>query len=176
MLKARIKKQFFKTANSLSPFKLTRKLNKGPLVLVYHGVEKELINPRVQTLHIPLQTFELQMAYLRKNNQVISMDDLYSCLLHNHPLDPTHILITFDDGYKNNRSLAAPLLESLGFPFAVFISTRHVEERRRFPIYRLRAALHYAEKKSWRSAAWMRPSTSIQKRRGDGLWRPFPGF
>lgn len=147
MLKTRLKKHFFKTADCLSPFNLIRKLNKGPLVLVYHGVEKELINPRVQTLHIPLPTFEQQMDFLRRSRQVISMDDLYSCFFHNHPLDPSHILITFDDGYKNNRSLAAPLLESLGFPFSVFISTRHVEERRRFPIYRLRAALHYAENK-----------------------------
>lgn len=148
MIRARLKKCFFKTANGIRYFSGTRKFHQGPIVLIYHGVEEALVDTRVQTLHIPLKTFERQMEFLRKTGQVISVDDLCSCLSKNLPLDPSHILITFDDGYKNNLSLAAPLLASLGFPFAVFVSTRYVEERRRFPIYRLRAAIRYTEKRN----------------------------
>jgi peptidoglycan/xylan/chitin deacetylase (PgdA/CDA1 family) len=147
MNKARLKRYLFKAANGIASSRLTDKFRKGPLLLVYHGVEERLVNDRVQTVQIPLAIFERQMAYLRKHRQVISLDDLHSCLSSGHPLDAAHVLITFDDGYKNNRSVAAPLLESLGFPFAVFVATRHLEERLRFPIYRLKAALHYAERK-----------------------------
>jgi len=145
---ARLKKCLFRAADWLGPSRLVGKLKKGPVLLVYHGVEERLIDPQVQTLHIPIKTFERQMDFLRKHRQVISLDDLHSCLSRGDPLDPSHVLITFDDGYKNNRSVAAPLLEALGFPFAVFVATRHLEERLRFPIYRLRAAVHYAEKKN----------------------------
>lgn len=143
-----MKECVFRAANGILSSRLTAPLRKGPLLLVYHGVEERLVNAQVQTLHIPIKSFERQMAFLRKHRQIISLDELQSSLSRGDPLDPSHVLITFDDGYKNNRSVVAPLLESLGFPFAVFVSTRHIEERLRFPIYRLRAAIHYAEKKN----------------------------
>ena len=56
------------------------------------------------------------------------------------------VLITFDDGYKNNLDVVWPYLNSYEVPFTLFISTHHVDGGLRFPTYYLRAALFWTEK------------------------------
>jgi len=48
-------------------------------------------------------------------------------------LDPTgyHALLTFDDGYANNR-LALPVLHRFGVPATFFVSSKHIAEQRAF--------------------------------------------
>jgi peptidoglycan/xylan/chitin deacetylase (PgdA/CDA1 family) len=41
----------------------------------------------------------------------------------------THISITFDDGYLDNLTVVAPLLESMGYPFTVFVTTDFIKKR-----------------------------------------------
>jgi peptidoglycan/xylan/chitin deacetylase (PgdA/CDA1 family) len=42
----------------------------------------------------------------------------------------TGIMVTFDDGYRDNLSIAAPLLVEFGIPFTVFVCTGAVAQRR----------------------------------------------
>jgi peptidoglycan/xylan/chitin deacetylase (PgdA/CDA1 family) len=42
--------------------------------------------------------------------------------------DRRNIAITFDDGYKDNLEIAAPLLGDLGLPFTVFVTTEFVRK------------------------------------------------
>lgn len=125
---------------------LFRLQSRGPTVLFYHGVEENIIDPEVQGLHLPLRVFEKQIAFLRRHRQVISTDYLYECIVNRYCLEPKQVVLTFDDGYKNNLRIVAPLLKAWNLPFTIFISTRHVSECRRFPMYYIRASALYTEK------------------------------
>lgn len=124
--------------------KLVRRRKRGPVILFYHGVEDGTVDPRVQSIHLNLSDFEKQIAYLRKHYQIISMDDLYDCIARDEELDPSYVVLTFDDGYRNNRTVVGPYLSTIGVPFAVFVSTRHIDEKLRFPTYYLRAAIQHS--------------------------------
>ena len=126
--------------------KLFRLRSRGPTVLFYHGVEEHIIDPEVQNLHMSLRVFERQIAFLRNEREVISIDDLYECITNGKSLNCKHVVVTFDDGYKNNLRIVAPLLRAWNLPFTIFVSTRHISERRRFPMYCIRAATLYTKR------------------------------
>lgn len=93
-----------------------------------------------------LPVFEKQIEFLSRSFDIISLRYLRDCLKNGYRIEPGSILLTFDDGYKNNRLIVWPYLSSLDIPFSVFISTNHVGQGIRFPTYYLRAALFSTEK------------------------------
>ncbi len=120
---------------------------KGPTVLFYHGVEENIIDRDVQMLHMPQRVFEKQIAFLRQHREVISMDHLYECIVNRYGLEPRQVVLTFDDGYKNNLRVVAPLMKAWNLPFTIFVSTRHISESLRFPTYYIRVATLYTERR-----------------------------
>lgn len=120
---------------------MLRRMKSGPTVLFYHGVEREIIDPRIQSLHLEASVFEKQIDYLRKHFEIVSIEDLCSAIHAGEPLHGSMVVLTFDDGYRNNLEIVAPHLASLGLPFSVFVSTRHIDEGLRFPTYYLRASV-----------------------------------
>jgi peptidoglycan/xylan/chitin deacetylase (PgdA/CDA1 family) len=125
---------------------LFRTRSTGPVVLFYHGVEENLVDPEVQEVQMALPVFERQIAFLRRQREVISMDDMYESIANGYRLDARQVVLTFDDGYKNNLRIIAPLLHGYSLPFTLFVSTRHISEHRRFPLYYIRAAILYTDK------------------------------
>jgi peptidoglycan/xylan/chitin deacetylase (PgdA/CDA1 family) len=117
-------------------------------VLFYHGVEEHFVDTQIQNLHLPLPIFEKQIAFLRNNREVVSMDDLSECIDRGWRLDSRHVVLTFDDGYTNNVRVVAPLLNAWKLPFTVFVSTRLISENHRIPTYYIRTALFYTQHKS----------------------------
>lgn len=117
-------------------------------MLFYHGVEEHFVDSQIQNLHLPLPIFEKQIAFLRKNREVVSIDDLSECIDRGWRLDSRHVVMTFDDGYKNNLQVVAPLLNAWNMPFTVFVSTRHISENLRVPTYYIRTAVLYTQHKS----------------------------
>ena len=45
------------------------------------------------------------------------------------PLPQKHVVLTFDDGYRNNLTAAAPILERHGFSATIFIATGYIGAR-----------------------------------------------
>jgi peptidoglycan/xylan/chitin deacetylase (PgdA/CDA1 family) len=117
----------------------------GATVLYYHGVAERVFDPVVQHLHMPLEDFARQIEYLTKTYTVLSMEE-FADLLRKRRLKSSHLVLTFDDGYRNNATVAAPLLKSLGLPFTVFISTEHIACGGRLPGYYLRTSIWCTEK------------------------------
>ena len=142
-----VKKYIRRYANHWGIFNLTKKLKRGATVLFYHGVQEIIVNRLVQELFIPLDQFKKQIQYLRNNFEIVSLDYLYDCIVNNYRITPSQVLITFDDGYKNNINVAAPILKSYNVPFSVFISTNHIDRGHRFPTYYLRTGIFYTEHK-----------------------------
>jgi hypothetical protein len=125
-----------------------RRSSRGPTVLFYHGVEESIVEPYVQGTHFSLRLFERQMQFLRREREVVSIDDLCASIEHGKPLDARCVVLTFDDGYANNFRIVGPMLKAWNLPFTIFVSTKHISEGRRFPLYYVRASLLYTQKRS----------------------------
>ncbi len=117
-----------------------RRAKRGATILCYHGVERSIRDVRVQKLHTPLELFEKQIGYLKRNFEIVSLAELRAEVLSGRP-SARQVAITFDDGYRNNLTIAGPLLHALRIPFTVFVSTHYLGTEERLPGYYLRTAL-----------------------------------
>ena len=94
-------------------------------VLTYHKVNDLGPNP----ITVPTRTFAAQMSLLAElAYQPVSLDAVLDHYLTGAPLPQKAILITFDDGYRDNLENAAPILVRHGYPAVVFVPTRFLED------------------------------------------------
>ncbi len=85
---------------------------------MYHSVLPETDND----LTVSLKNLEKQLKYLSTNNyKTLFFKELKA------PLKPKTILLTFDDGYKNNEEFLLPLLKKFGMKATIFIPTSRID-------------------------------------------------
>lgn len=90
-------------------------------VLMYHRVS-EAINNWEARYAISPENFSAHMrALANKGYQAVSIDMLAGWLEGGPALPENACLITFDDGFRDVREHALPVLEQLGWPFTVFL-------------------------------------------------------
>ena len=110
---------------------LRRKLTKSQVgILLYHRVCPSKDNWAVKPLS-PL-SFERQMEYFRRNYEILSLDRLVQYIKQGRPLPEKAVVITFDDGYRDNYLYAYPTLMKHGIPATIFITTGHIGSSRLF--------------------------------------------
>lgn len=124
-------RNLFRVYSGLSARK--RECNQTPRVLFYHGVS-EISDPFVQHLHIQPKIFVQQIEYLIKHYEIISINE-YHRRFTTQTFNGREVVLTFDDGYKNNLYTLAPILQSFGLPFTVFISSSHIDTSELFPTF-----------------------------------------
>ncbi len=115
---------------------LLRRIPRPPLtVLGYHRV---LADPLERVTSSPLgmvvsaQVFERQITYVASHYRMLSLQELEEACLAERPLPPRACLITFDDGWRDNYTIAYPILRRLGIPAAVFVTTDYIGTDKRF--------------------------------------------
>lgn len=106
-------------------------------VLAYHRVRSE--DARIDTPSLEFDesvfgpdrsNFAAQMAWLARNAAPIDEGTLLAALDGDRPLPPKAVLVTFDDGYKDNHTVALPVLRQFGIPALFFITPTLIDERR----------------------------------------------
>jgi peptidoglycan/xylan/chitin deacetylase (PgdA/CDA1 family) len=80
--------------------------------------------------HLPEDDFRTFLAELVKHGTPISMDDVTRSLAHGAFPCQYPFAITFDDGFENNLSIAAPILQEFSVPATFYVSTRLIDENR----------------------------------------------
>ena len=101
------------------------------LVLTYHGVVSD-DHPgdfRFRST-VSRREFRAQLETLGRLMSPISGKDLLRVLDGAQSLPDNAVLVTFDDGYRNNRTLAAPELRKAGVPAIFFVSTGYIGKDR----------------------------------------------
>lgn len=97
----------------------------GVTILMYHYTTEKSEN----YMSVPKEKFREQMKYLKENSyNVISLDELYSCYTENKAIPDKTVVLTFDDGYKNNYLYAYPILKEYGFKATIFMITSKIGE------------------------------------------------
>jgi peptidoglycan/xylan/chitin deacetylase (PgdA/CDA1 family) len=100
---------------------LGRILTKGKLsTLIYHQVFKE--NDPMRASEPDAETFRWQMTLVKRHFTPLSISSALE-QIQSGTLPANAICITFDDGYINNLTVAAPILHELGIPATVFVAT-----------------------------------------------------
>jgi peptidoglycan/xylan/chitin deacetylase (PgdA/CDA1 family) len=93
------------------------------VVLLYHRVEEQ---DDVHDLSVPPAMFEAHLAWLRRECHVVPLDVLLETAPESLP--ERAVAVTFDDGYVDNLTAAAPLLRQYDLPATFFLTTRWLEE------------------------------------------------
>jgi peptidoglycan/xylan/chitin deacetylase (PgdA/CDA1 family) len=120
------------------------------VVLGFHGVVDRIEHPAVQVNHLDLATFERVLDHVRREYEVISIDDVAAALLEESELPPNAAALTFDDAYRSVLELVDPLLRRHGLPYAVFAPSALIDSGGRVPTYVMRTALAFTEAESVR--------------------------
>jgi peptidoglycan/xylan/chitin deacetylase (PgdA/CDA1 family) len=92
------------------------------LVLCYHGVcgaKPDVHDP--DGMHVPALLFREQVDLILDHYNAVSLSQLRASIAGRTPLPPRPVLFTFDDGYRNLRRNAFPLLRSRGVTAALFV-------------------------------------------------------
>lgn len=98
-------------------------------VLMYHGVCDRAPIPDHINFHVPRNVFERQMRALKRRYRIVPLADVVARLVRGDRQQKA-VVLTFDDGYRNDLVNVAPLLKTLGLPFTVFVATAYVETGR----------------------------------------------
>jgi peptidoglycan/xylan/chitin deacetylase (PgdA/CDA1 family) len=117
-----------------------------PVVLAYHRVI-EYNDPAAQIsypdLHVSVNEFEKQMILLKKYFNILSCHEFTTILNKNGKFPPRSCLITFDDGWLDNYTNAAPVLNKLLIPSTIFLATKMVEDDDLYWTHKLYALIKY---------------------------------
>jgi peptidoglycan/xylan/chitin deacetylase (PgdA/CDA1 family) len=107
-------------------------------VLMYHKVNDLPGNP----LSVPCAVFDEQMSVLGELcYTVVGLDAVLDHYAHGAALPEKAVLITFDDGYRDNLANAAPILRKHGYPAVLFVPIGYLDDRRPLPHEERLAAL-----------------------------------
>lgn len=97
---------------------------KGLRILVYHGICDE--NPwRFNSRYLSARQFEEHLKLISRFYQPVSIKDVVT---GNLSVDKLNVLLTFDDGLKNNFTHAFPLLKKYRVPAVFFVTAAASEE------------------------------------------------
>lgn len=72
---------------------------------------------------VSTENFEAQMHYLAKNYDCLSLEDFADIARVGRPTPRRSVVITFDDGYRDNYVSAFPALLKYGLPATFFVSS-----------------------------------------------------
>lgn len=118
---ARIKRKLYKAFHPVV----------GEIWMLHRVVEQRSEKPEQRELEVTPEWLEQKiLEYKQKGYTFISIDDLSSLIAHHSSLSTKRfICVTFDDGYRDNYTLAYPLLKRLGVPFTVYVTSGFIDNR-----------------------------------------------
>lgn len=97
----------------------------GVPILYYHSVEESEDNE----LKISPEKFRGQLKYLKDNNYVsLTLQELQLYIIDNKPIPKNSVVITFDDGYKDNYDNAYSILKEFGYTATIFVITGLIDK------------------------------------------------
>jgi peptidoglycan/xylan/chitin deacetylase (PgdA/CDA1 family) len=98
--------------------------NRALRVLMYHKINNDEDNP----LSVPVSLFDEQMAQLKAlAYTVVDLNAVLDHYVRGVALPPRAVLITFDDGYRDNLENALGVLRRHGYPAVLFVPIGYLD-------------------------------------------------
>lgn len=95
-------------------------MNKVRCLLYHRILPKELLKYDIYNIGISVEEFEKQIEYIVDNFSVGRFEADW------RTQKPADVVITFDDGYRDNYLYALPILKKYNVPATIFVSTANV--------------------------------------------------
>jgi peptidoglycan/xylan/chitin deacetylase (PgdA/CDA1 family) len=124
-----VKRSLYRILFRLGVTRLAAWWNRGRvMILCYHGVtaRAERMAEDPTGLHIRAERFEAQLEHLRRHYRVLPLGEYLAARRGGRPLPPRSVVITFDDGYRNFYTMAAPRLRVRGLPASLFLTVGEI--------------------------------------------------
>jgi len=99
-------------------------------ILMYHHIAAPPAGADAvrRDLSVSPKDFEEQLIYLREQGYVsITLHDLLLAVQRGEALPPKPVVLTFDDGYRDNYLQAFPLLQRYGYTGAFFVNAAFID-------------------------------------------------
>jgi peptidoglycan/xylan/chitin deacetylase (PgdA/CDA1 family) len=122
--------------------------NDGLAIFLFHGVvEKSNYQIRNYTQkHLERDFFHKSIRDLSKKGHPLSMDEIVALRSDGKPYPAKSFAITFDDGFENNLTVAAPILEEFEVPATFYVTTSFVDDNGMSWIDRIEYCLEKVQK------------------------------
>jgi peptidoglycan/xylan/chitin deacetylase (PgdA/CDA1 family) len=104
-----------------------------PLILMYHRIlneDDDQMRYAQRSLVVSERIFASQMAFLVRKYNFIPLSKLADALIENRTLPKWSLVITFDDGWRDNFSCAFPVLQIYKIPATIFLTVNYIESNR----------------------------------------------
>jgi peptidoglycan/xylan/chitin deacetylase (PgdA/CDA1 family) len=139
-LKTRIKGNVIRALAPAGAFEFARSMRRTLAdelpILVYHRVcdlqneDQYPFDPEL--VSASTDDFAWQMQYVGEHFTPITFARLVDHLDAGIPMPPSPMIVTFDDGFRDNYTHAFPILRKLGIPATIFLSTGYLDDRQPF--------------------------------------------
>ena len=100
----------------------------GAIILMYHSIAPHDVEAFVDPPNrLSPGMFERQMAFLGEHRRVVPLSQVVHQIAAGGSPPAGTVCITFDDGYRDNLTTAAPILEKHKLPATLFLATGYIE-------------------------------------------------
>jgi peptidoglycan/xylan/chitin deacetylase (PgdA/CDA1 family) len=96
------------------------------------------------TLRSHAAELERQLCYLRSHFEVVPLGEIAAAVGGSGASLAGRVALTFDDGLRNNVTVAYPILRRLGLPATFFVCPGLIDQRRWLWTHDMRQRLHFA--------------------------------
>ena len=111
-----------KSSSAAAPVKRTNRV----VVLMYHSINHE---KKPNCLRVPSQKFAAEMKWLFDNGyHTLSLGELFDAATGSKTVPEKSVVLTFDDGYRDNYQSALPVLRQYHFKATVFMITAKIND------------------------------------------------
>jgi len=114
-------------------------------ILMFHGVWTpggDSGDPPLRQ-RLPADDFERYVRVLRDRFRIVSLDEVVDRIRAGRKMEPHCAVLSFDDGYANNATVAWPILRKHGVTATFFAAVDYIETGRFFWLDRLDHALRH---------------------------------
>lgn len=94
----------------------------------FHYIREESNYPFSAIHGLSAAQFKSQIQSLGKEGTFVSQDDIRHFLAHESELPERSILVTFDDGLREQYEIAYPILQELGVPAVFYVNPLNIQE------------------------------------------------
>ena len=119
------------------------------IFLCYHGVtiNNSIGVENFSKKHISAKEFYHQMLKIKKNYNILNIEQIFYHLKNKKPFKKKSVAISFDDGFKNNFTVALPILKKLNIPAIFYICPQSITKQEMFWVDKIEASIAFSKEK-----------------------------